>query len=163
VVFCAHHAVADALLRGLTDHGRRAAVIDGRVKPQTRAAFVKSFQRGDLEVLICGMNAAGEGITLHRADTVIFVELDWVPAAMQQAEARIHRVGQTAETCWTHYLLVSDESLPGGNLDSLMWSKLAQKVILANAVLGEDTSLVTDATGASENVRKSVIRRLLKR
>lgn len=35
------------------------------------------------------IDASGEGITLHRTDTVVFLEFDWVPAAMWQAEDRI--------------------------------------------------------------------------
>ena len=35
------------------------------------------------------------GINLVEFDTVVFVGLDWVPATMLQAEARIRRIGQT--------------------------------------------------------------------
>ena len=38
-------------------------------------------------------NAAGEALTLTHADTCIFVEMDWVPAAMHQAEDLGHRAG----------------------------------------------------------------------
>lgn len=37
------------------------------------------------------------GADRHRADTCVFVELDWVSAAMHQAEDRGHRAGQTAK------------------------------------------------------------------
>ena len=36
----------------------------------------------------------GIGITLTAADTMIFIDKPWAPAYLQQAEDRIHRIGQ---------------------------------------------------------------------
>ena len=40
------------------------------------------------------IQAGGEGINLQVADTLIFVDKMWSPAMNDQAEARIHRIGQ---------------------------------------------------------------------
>jgi hypothetical protein len=138
VVFCAHHSVSDALKAQLERENLKVAIIDGRVAPKARATIVAEFQAGQLDVVIGGINAAGEAITLTRADTVIFVELDWVPAALLQAEDRIHRVGQKGN-CQVIQLVAR---MDGENLDEMMVGLLSKKMEVIGAVLGEDTSSV---------------------
>lgn len=58
------------------------------------APVVKLFQDGDLDIVVCTIAKGGVGLTLTRADTAIFVERDWVPAINEQAEDRLHRIGQ---------------------------------------------------------------------
>jgi hypothetical protein len=154
VVFCAHHNVSDGLQERLTQHNIRASVIDGRVKPEHRAEIVDNFQKGSIDVIIGGINAAGEAITLTRADTVIFVELDWVPAALLQAEDRIHRVGQKSN-CQVIQLIAK---LPPVvfNLDDMMVELLGSKRALIGAVLEEDTENIISA-----NMKSAVQQRLL--
>jgi hypothetical protein len=134
VVFCAHHEVSDTLKAQLVGEGLRVAVVDGRTAQKNRAALVNDFQEGRLDVFIGGINAAGEAITLTRADTVIFVELDWVPAALLQAEDRIHRVGQRSN-CQVIQMVAR---MPGDNLDEIMVDLIGAKMDRIGAVLGED-------------------------
>jgi SWI/SNF-related matrix-associated actin-dependent regulator 1 of chromatin subfamily A len=60
--------------------------IDGSVSQQQRADNVEKFQN-DPEILVAllSITAAGVGITLTAASTVIFAELHWTPALMIQA------------------------------------------------------------------------------
>ncbi len=146
VVFCAHHNASDSLRAQLEKRGCKVAIIDGRVQQKERAAIVADFQEGRLDVVIGGINAAGEAITLTRADTVIFVELDWVPAALMQAEDRIHRVGQKSN-CQVIQLVAR---IPGDNLDALMVGLLGKKMAVLGAVLDESTSNIVSTSVASE-------------
>lgn len=137
VVFCAHHQASDALLEQLKKENLRAAIVDGRTQPKERAQIVEKFQNDKLDVFIGGINSAGEAITLTRADTVIFVELDWVPAALLQAEDRIHRVGQK-KNCQVIQLIAKmddDEE----NLDEMMIELLNDKSVRIGNVLDENT------------------------
>ena len=146
VVFCAHHSASDALKAQLEQENLKVAVIDGRVAPKARATIVAEFQAGQLDVVIGGINAAGEAITLTRADTVIFVELDWVPAALLQAEDRIHRVGQKGN-CQVIQLVAR---MDAENLDDMMVRLLAQKMEVIGAVLDEETSSVVASSIISD-------------
>lgn len=69
--------------------------IDGRTPPSERHGLVEKFQNSDsVRVAILGVTAAGAGLTLHRASTVVFAELHWTPGVLRQAEDRVHRIGQ---------------------------------------------------------------------
>jgi len=46
-------------------------------------------------VLILSLTSACTGLTLTASSTVIFGELSWVPAILEQAEDRVHRISQT--------------------------------------------------------------------
>lgn len=143
VVFCAHHEASDTLKAQLAGEGLRVAVVDGRTAQKDRAALVNDFQEERLDVFIGGINAAGEAITLTRADTVIFVELDWVPAALLQAEDRIHRVGQRSN-CQVIQLVAR---MPGGdNLDEIMVDLIGSKMARIGTVLDEDTTNIISSS-----------------
>lgn len=156
VVFTSHHKVSDLLQERLTHQKLRAAVVDGRVPPERRAAIVDQFQNGEIDVVIGGINAAGEAITLTRADTAIFVELDWVPAALLQAEDRIHRVGQNSN-CQIIQLIAR---LPADvfNLDDMMVDLLGSKHAAIGNVLEEDTTHVV-APGTKSKLQERLLNR----
>lgn len=94
VLFCEHQAVVKTLGAGLERMNVRWSVIDGSVGASRRTAIVDQFQSGQLDVLI-GTRAMATGITLTRGHRGAFVERWWVPAQEEQAEDRLHRLGQT--------------------------------------------------------------------
>lgn len=145
VVFCAHHYASDTLRDQLRGAGLTASVLDGRTPLAQRSQIVNEFQAGRLQVFIGGINAAGESITLTRADTVVFVELDYVPAALQQAEDRIHRVGQE-NNCLVLHLVAR-----GIELDETMISVVGSKIERIGQVLDEgiDNIIQENASAAT--------------
>ena len=50
-------------------------------------------------VALLAVQACGAGLNLNQADTVVFAELCWTPSTLEQAEARIHRMGQQVPQC----------------------------------------------------------------
>jgi len=131
VVFTAHHAASDELSLRLGEAGKSVVIADGRLQPRQRAAAVKSFQSGQLDCLICGMEAMGEGVTLHRADTTIFVETALKPSTLIQARDRLHRIGQKRNVQAIH--VVSDHAI-----DQFFQILVANKASIAAEILGED-------------------------
>lgn len=138
VIFAHHIPVISYVSETLGKHGWRTAALTGKVRPEMRHALAERFQSGELDVLVCGMKAAGEGLNMHRADTVVFLELDWNPSIMLQAIDRIHRLGQVAQSCHIIHLLCNDL------LDRFLRTQvLDRKVNLMEKVLDEKVSLFT--------------------
>ena len=130
VVFYHHEHVLNALRERVP-----AAYIDGSVPQPRRAELVRDFQAGKYRVLYLSITAAGVGITLTAADTAVFVEYDWVPANLLQAEDRINRIGQKSEVTYYHYLTTKDP------VERLILEKILEKATLAEAVLGGQSGL----------------------
>lgn len=86
VVFAHHTEVIGKLLDGL---GERAVSLTGADSTDARARAVSRFQTDPgVQVFVGSILAAGVGVTLTAASHVLFVELDWSPAHMAQAEDR---------------------------------------------------------------------------
>jgi SNF2 family DNA or RNA helicase len=104
VVFADHVEVQKALIARFPE----ALHILGNDSMTARQAAIDGFQKpGGPALIICSIRAAGHGVTLTRASNVAFIELDWTPARLEQAEDRLHRIGQRESvTAW--YLLAPD-------------------------------------------------------
>jgi SWI/SNF-related matrix-associated actin-dependent regulator of chromatin subfamily A-like protein 1 len=106
VVFALHTKV----IEDLSAHfGKRAVVLDGSTRNKQEP--VDRFQNDpSVQLFIGQLIAAGVGITLTVASAVAFLEWDWVPSNHSQAEDRIHRIGQVADSV-TAYYLVADGTI----------------------------------------------------
>ncbi len=144
IVLWAHHkTVVAALVTALQDHlptAERVAVIDGSVPEEERASIVDAFQAGRVRVLVCSIQAAGVGITLTRSSEAVFVETDWTPALMAQAEDRQHRIGQEHPVTYT--TLVAS-----GTLDERVQAVLATKARTLDAVMDGDHRVGVQVNG----------------
>jgi len=134
VFFGHHHVMTDAI----AEHFGAAAVkLTGTVtSSRVRQDAVDRFQTDDSVKLFVGsIGAAGVGHTLTAASTVIFGELDWVPANVTQAEDRCHRIGQIESVLIQHLVLE-------GSLDAYMAQMLVDKQNIADRALDGDTTLL---------------------
>jgi len=93
LVIFGHHR--DVLEQIHNHYGDRSCVIYGDTPVKDRVPIVNSFQAGNFDIITAGLKAAGVGLTMTRANTLIFFESDWNPATMRQAEDRLCRIGQT--------------------------------------------------------------------
>ena len=119
VVFAHHRDVLQELYDGLLDYN--PTVVHGSVSQYHRQAAVDRFQNEDgCRVFIGQIQAAGVGITLTAASHVIFVELDWTPGMVSQAEDRCHRIGQKDSVLVQHLVL-------DGTLDAKIAKALIKK------------------------------------
>lgn len=75
-----------------------AVCINGSVLSSKRQELIDEFQNGSARIFVGQMLAAGVGITLTAARTMMLAELWYVPGDMDQAENRIHRYTSTGES-----------------------------------------------------------------
>jgi len=110
--------------------------IDGSTKVELRHQYVQIFQNDEnCQVAILSITACATGLTLTRASTVVFAELYFTPAVMQQAEDRAHRIGQEHKCVNVHYLFGKDtiDELILRNIDEkhkIVTTTVDDKVIL---------------------------------
>ena len=126
VIFAWHKVVIDNLLEELK--GYDPVSITGSTKLEDRQKAVDEFQNGKCRVIIGNIKAMGQGLTLHAAGDVVFLEMDWTPGNNTQAEDRIHRIGQT-ELCHIHYLVYAE------TVDAYIAKKVAGKKKVIEKIL----------------------------
>jgi SNF2 family DNA or RNA helicase len=142
VVFSGSREVQEHLLKRFPD----ALHIVGDDSVEKREAAVQAFQAGEGDLIVCATRVAGQGITLTRASNVVFLDLEWTPAMHDQAEDRLHRIGQEESvTAW--YLLAAQ------TIDETMVELISRKRGIVGAV--------TDGRAdESEALIQSVVREL---
>lgn len=139
ILFCHHAEVVEAYKDALNHYfkkqaGKRGtpstvAVVSGQTPNEQRQAEADRFQEDDrCQVFIGSIQAAGTGLTLTAASTVLFAELDWVPGNMNQAEDRAHRIGQR------DHVLVYHTAVEG-SIDTQMIRRLIEKQQTIDAAL----------------------------
>jgi SWI/SNF-related matrix-associated actin-dependent regulator 1 of chromatin subfamily A len=79
-------------------------------------------------VFIGQLDAAGVGISLTAASTVVFAEMSWVPGTMVQCEDRLHRIGQR-DSVLVQYLVLD------GSLDARISKTLLRKTAIIDQAL----------------------------
>ena len=105
------------------------ASVRGGVKD--RAEEIRRFQEDkDCRVFIGQIAAAGLGITLTAASTMVFYSLDYSMSNFEQAKARIHRVSQK-HPCHYIYLVAK------GTVDTKILRALRHKVDLARTLVDD--------------------------
>lgn len=127
VVFAHHHDVIDGLVEGLAEYN--VVSFDGRTNVERRQAAVQAFQDGKPRVIIGSIGAMGSGWTLTAASYVAFVELDWVPGNLNQAEDRLHRIGQEESVLVQHLML-------NGSFDGRMAKSIIKKQAIIERATG---------------------------
>lgn len=129
VVFAHHTDIIDAIH---TEFNDISVVVDGRTAQGARQAAVDLFQENPkCRMFIGQIQAAGVGITLTAASTVVFVENSWVPGEIAQAIDRCHRIGQK-EAVLAQFLIIAD------TIEEHMLATVIQKLKTIKTIHGEN-------------------------
>mmetsp|Transcript_10438 Transcript_10438/g.21657 ORF Transcript_10438/g.21657 Transcript_10438/m.21657 type:complete len:1175 (+) Transcript_10438:84-3608(+) len=155
VVFAHHKLVLDYIEDAIFKkyNGRLGVIrIDGSVPPAERALSVRKFQtNSSVRLALLSMTAAGVGLTLTAASSIIFCELHFVPGVLAQAEDRCHRIGQ-ANAVNVMYCICKDEDV---SVDSYLWKMLGRKVNTLGRVVDGERKGLNAVEQTSEGVSQS--------
>lgn len=128
IVFFHHREVGFQLKEALGDN---AVMVMGGDSVEDRQDAVDRFQNDPaVKYFLGSITAAGVGLTLTASSHVVFVELDYRPAMMNQAYSRAQRIGQKNNVL-VQYLLVED------SLDVKMAHDLIRKQEIIDKALDE--------------------------
>jgi len=123
IIFVPYKHTIEVVSRYLADKNITTEIIQGNVTATQRANIINQFQSmEDPRVLVIQPQAASHGVTLTRADTVVF----WSPVMSVetyiQCVARMDRVGQVNKMTVVH--------LQGSEVEKKMYAMLQGKVDL---------------------------------
>ena len=121
IVFVPYRHTIEIVAANLNEHNITTAIINGSVSAHDRTEIIKEFQNADdPRVLVIQPQSASHGVTLTRADTVVF----WSPVmsveVYLQCIARIDRVGQQNKMTVMH--------LQGSDIERKLYAMLQGKV-----------------------------------
>lgn len=133
-----HGEVSDAISDALDEMGYESRIIRGETSKKQRDVIIDDFQAGKYPVLVASIAAANFGITLTRSCDAFFLESDWIPANVSQAEDRNNRIGQKRPTTSTTFSAV-------GTLDERMHGSQIETSEILNPILTDGDNLVSGA------------------
>lgn len=106
VVFIYHHSTYDSLMQ---EFGYCSVGLTGETPPGKRQEIVDKFQNDPKTFLFIGqIKASGVGLTLTKASATCFVEFGSTAPQHEQAEDRVHRIGQEADSVMAYYLILEN-------------------------------------------------------
>ena len=119
---------------------------------EARGEVVSLFQDGFLKGVGLTIKAGGVGLTLTRASKMIFVDMEWNPALNTQAEDRICRIGQQADSL-QYIRLVSNCAL-----DIHVHNILHKKAeMIQKALESEDSPVDSPSPVVANDLSKKVV------
>lgn len=122
VVFAHHREVITQIRDGIiAAYGKGAVrtIFGEETDPEKRDEAKEDFQnKASVRVIVCGLTAAGVGLTLTAASDIAFVEYPWTPGDYEQAYGRIERIGQ--ENAMTMWNLAAEDTVEEDNTALLM-------------------------------------------
>lgn len=121
----------DQIMALLADMEISALSYDGRTSPKDRETARTEFQKGDVRVFVSNPAAAGKGLTLHAAKTVVYYNTSFKLSHRLQSEDRAHRAGMDDNPVYYIDLIAQ------GTIDEHIVKALRTKNELAAIVTGD--------------------------
>jgi hypothetical protein len=141
VMWCWHKEVIEAVKAYLASIEMPHDVLDGATSGKRRAKILEEWHLHTNwdRVLVASIAAACSGVSFPACDQAIFIELDWSPVTVMQAEKRHHRFGNLHELVRTLYLeFVSPAGVPAAT-DAAMLKALERKIEESTEAVGLDS------------------------
>ncbi|KAI0478113.1 SNF2 family N-terminal domain-containing protein [Xylaria cf. heliscus] len=146
VIFSQWTSFLDIIENVLVEKEIKCARLEGKMSIKQRDEAVEKLNNDpETRVMLASLHAAGVGVNLTAADTVILTDCWWAPAIEDQAVDRVHRIGQKRPV--TIYKLLVEGSVEYRVLD--VQSEKRKLVALAF----QDEDFVRKEEGAVADIR----------
>lgn len=100
LIFCHHTMLLDIIEEYINikyDIPNFYLRLDGATPTLERQNIIEKFQNTQIPLFLLSTKAAGQGLNLTIASSVIMMDLDYNPQIEKQAEDRVHRIGQSKQ------------------------------------------------------------------
>ncbi|KAJ3426815.1 intein-containing atp-dependent helicase brm precursor [Anaeramoeba flamelloides] len=99
LIFCQFKIILTLLEKMLAYRKINYLRLDGSIKSDQRIKLINDFNQINSKyfVFLLSTRVGGLGLNLQTADTVILFDSDWNPQMDNQAQSRVHRIGQKME------------------------------------------------------------------
>lgn len=159
VIYAHHKEVQRYIIDGLRDAGISVASILGAQSSKKTEAAKAEFQDGNAQVIVCSLAAAGYGHTLTAASDMLIVEQAWNPGTQEQAEDRIHRIGQLMPV--TIYYLIAQDTFDDDMFEINRYKREITQVVNRGLSVKQDEesafSIVLDRTLARVSSKRGTV------
>lgn len=109
IVFTTHNDTVQEVRANLDKRKIQSVQITGSDTQKARdEAQDRLNNYPEVKVLVANLRAGGTGLNLTAAAATCFVEVGWTPGEQDQAEDRVHRIGQAASEIVAYYLVATD-------------------------------------------------------
>ncbi len=130
---------------------------------ENRAKSIEEFQNNpECRLFIATPQSAKEGLTLlprdgkMKADTMIYLDLNFDAGSYIQSQARFHRIGQTAEKCLVIHLIAEN------TVDEYIKKTIIDKIQTASQLLDDASDeTLNKIKGETVKLSKQDVLRLL--
>jgi SNF2 family DNA or RNA helicase len=120
VVFAQSRQLIELAAERLERAGISYSMIVGGQSAPVRETNIKRFQvDGHSQVMLATIQAGGTGLTLTRADTLVFLQRSWSMIDNSQAEDRVHRIGSEVHDSVNIIDVVSNATVEIGQREAL--------------------------------------------
>jgi len=113
----------------LAKEGIPHVLITGAQTADERTRALENFQNGTVNLLLFTIKAGGTGLTMTRADTIVFLQRSWSMIDNKQAEDRVHRIGSEQHSS-VHII----DIVAPGTIEEIQIERIHHKQELSNEV-----------------------------
>lgn len=130
IIWAKYNADIDAIVGLLEKRGETFVSYDGRTSAEDRMEAKRKFQAGEVKYFVAKPQAAGRGLTLTKAKTVIYYNNSFSADLRKQSEDRAHRMGQEDPVLYI-------DIVANGTIDEHILAVLRRKKETSSVVTGD--------------------------
>ena len=143
VIFAQSRQLINLLSTAMDDKKIAHGLITGGQNNDQRQDAIDDFQGGKIKYILVTIAAGGVGLTLTKADTMLFMQRSYSSIGMRQAMSRAHRIGSEMHDSVTIINVITEDSIEEDQIEDIN-----AKFKRSDALLGD--SKILEAAGITE-------------